>query len=117
MTELSYHSSRPSILLSGSTDGLINVSDTLIADEDETVIQAFNHGSVHHAGFLTDAEVYAASHDEKFAIYDMDESVVDKGGATLDLGDIREVVGCQYLADVVPKVNGAGAIIGAGSQE
>ncbi|KAK3987745.1 WD40-repeat-containing domain protein [Cladorrhinum sp. PSN332] len=117
ITELTFHPSRPHILLSGSTDGLINVSDTTITDEDEVVIQAFNHGSVHHAGFISDTEVYAASHDEKFALYDMTEEAVNKGGATLDLGDIREVVGCQYLADVVPKADGKGAVIGAGSQD
>ncbi|KAK4170324.1 WD40-repeat-containing domain protein [Cladorrhinum sp. PSN259] len=119
ITCLSYHPSSPNILLSGSTDGLINISDTAITDEDEVVIQAFNHGSVHHAGFLPGNEtqvIYAASHDEKFALYDMAEDVVQKGGATLDLGDIREVVGCQYLADVVPKSSG-GAVIGAGSQD
>ncbi|KAK4231191.1 WD40-repeat-containing domain protein [Podospora fimiseda] len=117
ITELTFHPFQSHILLSGSTDGLINVSDTTITDEDEVVIQAFNHGSVHHAGFISDTEVYAASHDEKFALYDMDEQVVNKGGATLSLGDIREVVGCQYLADVVPKIDGKGAVIGAGSQD
>ncbi len=94
----------------------MNVCDTRISDEDEVVIQAFNHGSVHHAGFLTDTEVYAVSHDEKFALYDMAESV-EKGSAILDLGDIRQVLGCQYVANIYPKFNGAGAIIGVGSQE
>jgi len=114
--QLSFHPTNQSLLLSGSTDGLVNVCDTRITDEDEVVIQAFNHGSVHHAGFLNETEVYAVSHDEKFALYDMAETV-QKGSATLDYGDIREVVGCQYVANVTPKLNGTGAVIGAGSQE
>ncbi|KAK4193297.1 WD repeat-containing protein 89 [Podospora australis] len=116
ITELTYHPSTPSLLLSGSTDGLINISNTLITDEDEVVIQAFNHGSVHHAGFLNETEVFAASHDEKFALYDMADHV-EKGNATVDMGDIRQVLGCQYLANVIPKINGTGAVIGAGAQD
>lgn len=114
--QLNFHLSDANILLSGSTDGLINISDTRIADEDEVVIQAFNHGSVHHAGFLNNTEVYALSHDEKFALYSMAEDE-EKGSATSDFGDIREVLKCQYVANVTPKSNGSGAVIGAGAQE
>lgn len=87
-----------------------------MTDEDDLVLQTFNHGSVHRAGFLNATEVYAASHDEKFALYDIAEHAA-KGSATLDLGDVREVLGCQYLAGVTPKVNGTGAVVGVGSQE
>ena len=94
----------------------MNICDTRIADEDEVVIQAFNHGSVHHAAFLNETEVFALSHDEKFALYDIAEGV-ERGCATLDLGDVRQVLGCQYVANVYSKLNGAGAVVGAGSQE
>jgi len=114
---LNFHPSDPNILLSGSTDGLVNISDTRITDEDEVVITAFNHGSVHKAGFLNDTELYAISHDEKFALYNMAQSEEEKGAATLDLGDMREVLGCQYVANIYAKASGVEAIIGAGSQE
>lgn len=117
VTELNFHPSDPNILLSGSTDGLVNISDTRITDEDEVVITAFNHGSVHKAGFLNDTELFAISHDEKFAIYSMAQTEEEKGSATLDLGDIREVLGCQYVANIFAKPSGVEAIIGAGSQE
>ncbi|GAB1310537.1 WD40-repeat-containing domain protein [Madurella fahalii] len=116
ITELSYHPSEPTLLLSGSTDGLVSVLDTTVTDEDDLILQTFNHGSVHRAGFLNVTEVYAASHDEKFALYDMAEHAA-KGSATLDLGDIREALGCQYLAGVTTKVDGAGAVVGVGSQD
>ncbi|KAL1836692.1 hypothetical protein VTJ49DRAFT_4786 [Mycothermus thermophilus] len=126
VTELSFHPSTPHLLLSGSTDGLVNVTDTRITDEDEAVQATFNHGSVHRAGFLTSEIVtnddpsslllYAASHDEKFAIYDAAEGS-GSGAPTLDLGDVREALGCQYLAGVLAKVDGNGAVVGVGAQE
>lgn len=80
-----------------------------------------NHGSVHRAGFLGGTGVvYAASHDEKFALYDLADSSEADGGsgaALLDLGDVRAALGCQYLAGVVPKHGGAGAVLGVGAQE
>lgn len=76
----------------------------------------FNHGSIHVAGFLNSHEIFAASHDEKFALYDTAEHT-DTGAPTLDLGDVREALGCQYLADVVLKGDGNGAVVGVGAQE
>lgn len=115
--KLRFHPSNASILLSGSTDGLANVCDTAISDEDEVVMQAFNHGaSIHRAGFLSDTEVFALSHDEKLALYDTAETQ-EKGVATVDFGDMRGVLACQYVANVCPKLHEAGAVIGAGSQE
>lgn len=114
--QLNYHPARPQVLLSGSTDGLVNVCDTSITDEDEVVVQAFNHGSVHHAGFLNATEVYAVSHDEKFALYDVAEAR-EGGDATWAVGDIRAALNCQYVANISPKLGDMGAVIGAGSQE
>lgn len=95
----------------------MNICDTRITDEDEVVIQAFNHdASIHHAAFLNDTEVYAVSHDEKLALYDMAEGY-EKGAATTDFGDMRQVLGCQYVANVFAKANGAGAVIGAGTHD
>ncbi|TGJ85730.1 hypothetical protein E0Z10_g3052 [Xylaria hypoxylon] len=117
VTELNFHPSDQNILLSGSTDGLVNIYDTRITDEDEVVIQTFNHdSSIHHAAFLNDTEVYAISHDERLALYNMAEGY-EKGAATADFGDMRPVLGCQYVANVFAKANGAGAVIGAGSHE
>ncbi|KAK0730363.1 WD40-repeat-containing domain protein [Lasiosphaeris hirsuta] len=116
VTELGFHPTTSHLLLSGSTDGLVNICDTRISDEDEAVIQTLNHGSVHQAGFLNATEVFALSHDEKFALYDVAEGV-EKGTATLDIGDARAALGCQYVAGVTPKLGGAGAVIGAGSQD
>lgn len=117
ITELAFHPSEPAILLSGSTDGLVNIYDTRIADEDDLTLQTFNHNaSIHHTTFLTSTEVLALSHDEQFALYDMDEGR-ENGDAAQTWGDLRGVLGCQYVADVKGKTDGSGAIIGAGAQE
>ncbi|KAI1819767.1 WD40-repeat-containing domain protein [Xylaria intraflava] len=117
ITELNFHPSDHNILLSGSTDGLVNICDTRITDEDEVVIQTFNHdSSIHHAAFLNDTEVYAISHDERLALYNMAEGY-GNGAATTDFGDMRAVLGCQYIANISAKANGAGAVIGAGAHE
>ncbi len=119
--QLTYYPTTPSHLLSGSTDGLLNLTDTSITDEDDAVLATINHGSVHRAGFLSDtSEVYAASHDEKFALYDLaDNGEGSEGGGAplLDLGDVRAALGCRYLAGVVPKHGGMGAVVGVGAQE
>jgi WD repeat-containing protein 89 len=118
ITTLTYHPSSPSILLSGSTDGLVNVYDTSVPDEDDITIQTLNlNASIHRAGFLDSSSlVYALSHDERFAVYDVSEAHAS-GDAVKDFGDLRTQVECQYVADVVPKSDGTGAIIGAGAQE
>lgn len=117
VTSLGFHPSSPTLLISGSTDGLVSVHDTTIADEDELTIQTFNHNaSIHDAAFLTPTEVFALSHDETFALYDVAEERTD-GNATQDFGDLRKVLGCQYVANVTTKLDGSGAILGAGSQE
>ncbi|KAK1255174.1 hypothetical protein MKX08_009169 [Trichoderma sp. CBMAI-0020] len=117
ITSLSFHPSSPTLLISGSTDGLVSVHDTTIADEDELTVQTFNHNaSIHDAAFLTPTEVFALSHDETFALYDVAEDRTD-GSATRDFGDLRRVLGCQYVANVTTKLDGSGAILGAGAQD
>ncbi|KAK2004717.1 WD domain-containing protein [Colletotrichum falcatum] len=116
VTELRFHPSEPHILLSGSTDGLVNIYDTRISDEDEVVVQTLNQGSVHHASFLGNTDVYVLTHDEKLAVYSIAEDH-GSGAAVVDFGDARETLGCQYIANVTTKVDGSGAIVGAGSQD
>ncbi|KAH6692331.1 WD domain-containing protein [Plectosphaerella plurivora] len=117
ITELRFHPTQaPNILLSGSTDGLVNVYDTRITDEDEVVVQTLNCGSVHHAAFLGASEVYTLSHDEKFAVFNLDEGY-EKGTPVADFGDVREELRCQYVANVTTKTDGSGAIVGVGSQD
>lgn len=97
-------------------DGLINIYNTTIVDEDDALIHIINHGSsISHAGFLSDTEIYALSHDESFTIQQLDypgEASADQ--SRLLFGDLRPVLKCDYIVDIIrsgPKE----AIIGAGS--
>ncbi|KAG5954235.1 hypothetical protein E4U58_000123, partial [Claviceps cyperi] len=117
ITKLAFHPSEPAVLLSGSTDGLVNIYDTRVADEDEMTVQTFNHNaSIHHAEFLTSTEVMALSHDEHFSLYDVAEER-ENGDALQVFGDLRTMLGCQYVASVAMKSDGRGAVVGCGSQE
>ncbi|KAI9719394.1 MAG: hypothetical protein M1812_003465 [Candelaria pacifica] len=115
ITELQFHPTDPSLLLSGSTDGLVNIYNTNITDENDALHQIINHGSsIHYAGFLNDIDIFALSHDESLAVYQLanpDESVEEP--LPNILGDVRARLGCEYVAEVL-KTNG-GAVIGAGS--
>ncbi|RDA82804.1 hypothetical protein CP532_1373 [Ophiocordyceps camponoti-leonardi (nom. inval.)] len=120
VTTLSFHPSSPDLLLSGSTDGLVNLYDTRVAEEDDVTLQTINHdASVHYAGFLSDDLVFALSHDERFSLYDgvalePQDCTTTK---TIPFGDLRASLGCQYVAGVTPKTDGTGAILGAGAQD
>ncbi|KOS21403.1 putative WD repeat-containing protein [Escovopsis weberi] len=117
ITSLAFHPSTPHLLISGSTDGLASIHDLRVADEDELTVQTFNHdASVHEAAFLSRGEVFALSHDERFRLYDAAEERVT-GDAVQDFGDLRETLGCRYVAGVTTKRDGSGAIIGAGAQD
>ncbi|PNH41118.1 hypothetical protein VD0004_g5960 [Verticillium dahliae] len=117
VTELCFHPAEaPGILLSGSTDGVVNVYDTRAADEDDVVVQTLNTGSVHRAAFMSASEVYTLTHDEKLAVFNLDAGY-EKGTPVADFGDVRAELACQYVANVTAKVDGSGAIIGVGSQD
>ncbi|KAL8682967.1 MAG: hypothetical protein Q9186_001046 [Xanthomendoza sp. 1 TL-2023] len=89
-------------LSEGSTDGLANLYDTTITDEDDALTQVFNHGSsIAHAGFLSDHDVFALSHDEIFSIYSITDSVQDDASKSIHaFGDLRPQLQCEYIVDL-----------------
>lgn len=101
VAQLQYHPTRSNILLSGSTDGLVNIYDTTVTDEDEALVQVINHGSVHHAGFLSERTIFALSHDEHFSVHpatDPDDTAQEPDPVHFD--DVREPLGCEYVAQL-----------------
>ena len=129
VTEVRFHPTQPTRrLLSGSTDGLVNIYDTAISDEDDALLQVENHGSsINRAGFLSDSAFFALSHDESFSVYplnDDEEEKEEREGAATDepssppptiFGDLRPALDCEYIVDVIPSAGGIEAIIAAGS--
>ena len=92
----------------------MNIYDTTISDEDDALLQVVNHGSVHHAGFLSEDAIYALSHDENFSIYPRHSS---EEAATepppIAFGDLRPALKCSYVVQVLR--GGGEAYVVAGS--
>ncbi|EPE30819.1 WD40 repeat-like protein [Glarea lozoyensis ATCC 20868] len=117
VTEVQFHPSRPQILLSGSTDGLLNIYDTTVSDEEDALHQTINHGhSIHRCNFLNDADIFALSHDEQFSLYELMTDVGEgiEEPAAVSFGDMRELLGGEYAANVVRRTDGS-AVLGIGS--
>ena len=61
-----------------------------------------NHGSVHHAGFLGEAAIYALSHDEVFSIHPVnspDQNAVEP--VAVQFGDLRTMLRCDYVIQLI----------------
>ena len=132
-----------SLLLSGSTDGLVNVydlkqtkKDIRDADDDEALFQVINHGSsVHRTGFLRsdaprieDMDIYALSHDEILTVYplshlstvDTDTSPAaeeDESEGKSIWEDVRQKLGCDYVMTLLPETAGRGGTLVVGSHQ
>jgi WD repeat-containing protein 89 len=111
--QLKFHPTRHFLLLSGSTDGLVNLYNTSVTDEDDALYQVINHGSVHHADFIADQSIYALSHDETFAIHPLnspDEAILE--AAPTLFGDIRTLLDCEYAIQGLDGAQGSGLAVG-----
>ena len=92
----------------------MNIYDTRIPDEDDALTQVMNHGaSIAHAGFLSDSDMYALSHDETFSIYHLNELDDNKDVTPVVFGDIRPIAKCEYVVGVLS--GNEGAILAAGT--
>jgi WD40 repeat protein len=111
VTMVGFHPTDTNGLISGSTDGLVNLYNTSITDEDDALFQTVNHGaSIHKAGFLSEKRLFALSHMETMAIYcvyDADEDKEEMSGK-VDLGDLRGLLSCDYVADILSGYVAAG---------
>ena len=110
VTDLSFHPTQPHSLLSGSTDGLLNIYDFSISDEDDALLQVENHGSsINRAGFLSNSSFYALSHDEIFSLYHLSveqgESTDEPSPPPIAFGDLRPTLDCEYVVDVIPSIS------------
>ncbi|KAF3913857.1 hypothetical protein ABW21_db0203043 [Orbilia brochopaga] len=103
VTQLSFHPTARELLLSGSTDGLINIYNMNITEEDDALHQVVNHGSsIHHAGFIAGDAIYGLSHDENLSVYklaDPNEDVEEPKPVVF--GDVRQRFGCEYAIDML----------------
>ncbi|BFZ60472.1 hypothetical protein YB2330_001508 [Saitoella coloradoensis] len=111
VTVLAFHANQAHLLLSGSCDGLVSIFDLNVEDEDDAVLQVVNHNaSIHRAGFLASGDAFfALSHMETFTIFPLRletaERDVDDVSAEvkpIEFGDLRQVLGCDYVQNFDP---------------
>ena len=97
---MQFHPTRSDFLLSGSTDGLINIYNIFVKDEDDAILQTVNHGSsISHANLLDNSTFFALSHDEVFSVHPLDEE--EKYESSVEFGDLRALFDCEYVIDVL----------------
>ncbi|RPA81133.1 WD40 repeat-like protein [Ascobolus immersus RN42] len=143
ITHLSFHPDSPTLLLSASTDSLINTYNlssptlpTAAEPDDEALLQVFNHQSpVRIANWITGGyqsrkdkgptrDIVAISHDENLALYtlssDLDSEDVDappKKKEEIRMGDVRTHTNCSYVVDVLPRSSGGANIVTGNFEE
>lgn len=104
ITTLAWHPTQPSLLLSGSTDGLASVFDANVIEEEDALMQVLNpRSAVHRAGFLTEDQVYTLSTDEQFSLYGLDKTGTAEEEAlpVKQFGDLREKLKAMYVIELV----------------
>lgn len=91
-------------LMSGSTDGTVNVYNLDIAEEEDSYLQSVLFSSVHLCHFLTPERIAILSHIETLGFFQLDnidclkDPVEDR-----ELGDVREkFLKCEYVVDLFP---------------
>lgn len=110
ITEIKFHPTDDSILLSGSTDGYVNIYDLSIPDEDDALHQVINFASIHSAGWLSPKRIYTLSHMETFAIHELNDKSEDSHEPKpQEFGDVRENWECEYVVDLYPGFVAVGA--------
>lgn len=88
-----------------------------MSDEDEALVQVINHGSVHHAGFLSERSIYALSHDESFSVHpatDPDEPAQEHEPEPVNFADLRDPLACEYVAQLC--IGSQGPYVAAGNK-
>jgi hypothetical protein len=112
------------------------------ADEDDALVQVINHSSsIHCAGFLPqypagiareESIIYALSHDETLSFYKREEStnsehggeiveaidanslaIAEKENDTLAFGDVRPLLGCEYVVDILSEDGEPHIVVGS----
>ncbi|KAF1991136.1 WD40 repeat-like protein [Aulographum hederae CBS 113979] len=106
-------------LLSGSTDGLLNLFNLNIKEEEDAVEKVIDHRSaVHQCGWMVEdatkgwGVVWVMGTDETMSFHSVRVGEEDEGGE-LRLGDVRERFGGNYMVGV--RFAAGKAVMGIGS--
>jgi WD40 repeat protein len=106
ITDLKFHPTIDNYLMSGSTDGFVNVYDLNEQDEDDALHQVITFSSVHSCHFTQERRIAVLSHMETLAFHDLNDTKYEENNESQpnDLGDIRSVLpDCEYVVDISPR--------------
>jgi hypothetical protein len=89
------------LLLSAGTDGMVNIFNSAVAEEDDALFQVIKSTSaLQHAGLL-DGDIYTLGTDETLAFHAFQHSDLDaQDPAPCLLGDVREQFSCEYVVNM-----------------
>lgn len=106
VTDIKFHpSSSSSLLMSGSTDGYVNVYDLNQKEEDDALHQVINYGSVHSCNFIRDDRIAVLTHFETLCFHPLNNMNYEELQETnpKDMGDVRNLwPNCQYVLKLSP---------------
>ncbi|NXA50587.1 WDR89 protein, partial [Nothocercus julius] len=95
ITRICFHPTKPNLVVSGSTDGLVNVFDINKDNEDDALISTCNSdSSVSFIGWSGKdyKQVYCMTHDEGFSWWDLAQLDTEEPITLLHVLDVREAV-------------------------
>ncbi|XP_075388467.1 WD repeat-containing protein 89 [Tenrec ecaudatus] len=95
ITQVCFHPSSPNMVVSGSTDGLVNVFDVSVDNEEDALVTTCNSiSSVSCIGWSGKdyKQIYCMTHDEGFCWWDLNHLETDEPITRLDIQDVREVI-------------------------
>ncbi|EDL36484.1 mCG144956, partial [Mus musculus] len=94
ITQVRFHPSNPNLVVSGSTDGLVNVFDLSADKEEDALVATCNSvSSVSCIGWCGKdyKQIYCMTHDEGFCWWDLNHLDTDEPITCLNIQDVREI--------------------------
>ncbi|XP_032763839.1 WD repeat-containing protein 89 isoform X1 [Rattus rattus] len=94
ITQVRFHPSNPNMVVSGSTDGLVNVFDLSVDNEEDALVATCNSvSSVSCIGWCGRdyKQIYCMTHDEGFCWWDLNHLDTDEPITCLNIQDVRDV--------------------------
>ena len=115
---MDFHPVEDHLLSTGGNDGVVCVFDVRIEEEQDSLVQAINHGPIHKAGFFGPTDLYALSSDQNLALHSLTtveaDAEIDQTPAPDRMGDLRPSVPCEYVIDIL-HTSGPSHVVACGS--
>ncbi|KAF7998951.1 hypothetical protein HF325_006483 [Metschnikowia pulcherrima] len=102
ITAIEFHKTLP-YLMSGSTDGYVNIYNLDEPDEEEALHQVINFASVHLCHFIQSNRISVLSHMETLAFWELNSTdyETDEEPKPREIGDVRLIWPvCEYVVDI-----------------